>query len=96
MYPFLHEVVDRLRAAIAGEQPALTVFSGHDTVVAPVLSALGVYGGHLCRWPPYASRIVFELYQSTPLPVAVTAHGTAANLNLQSVASLNLRLMDTE
>ena len=34
---------------------------GHDTVIAPVLAGLGVYTGGLCTWPPYASRIVFEL-----------------------------------
>ena len=34
---------------------------GHDTVIAPVLAGLGVYTGGLCAWPPYASRIVFEL-----------------------------------
>merc|ERR1712216_56800 len=49
------------------QPPALTVFSGHDTVIAPLLSALGVYHGDICRWPPYASRIAFELYEeSTP------------------------------
>ena len=41
----------------------LTVFSGHDTVIAPVLAALGAYTDELCVWPPYASRIVFELWQ---------------------------------
>ena len=41
----------------------LTVFSGHDTVIAPVLASLGVYTEELCVWPPYASRIVFELWQ---------------------------------
>jgi hypothetical protein len=41
----------------------LSVFSGHDTVIAPVLSALGIYKDELCRWPQYASRIVFEVYQ---------------------------------
>ena len=41
----------------------LSVFSGHDTVIAPVLAALGLYEDELCVWPPYASRIVFELWQ---------------------------------
>ncbi|KAJ1430277.1 hypothetical protein B484DRAFT_51761 [Ochromonadaceae sp. CCMP2298] len=42
----------------------LSIFSGHDSVIAPVLSALGVYryGGPLCTWPGYASRVVFELW----------------------------------
>lgn len=43
----------------------LSIFSGHDTVIAPVLSALGVYHDSLCYWPGYASRIVFELYAVT-------------------------------
>ena len=42
----------------------LTIFSGHDTVIAPVLAALGVYKQY-CIWPPYASRIVVELYQAS-------------------------------
>jgi acid phosphatase len=41
----------------------LSIFSGHDTVIAPVLAALGVYKDELCVWPPYASRIVFELWE---------------------------------
>lgn len=41
----------------------VSVFSGHDTVIAPVLAGLGVYRDHLCRWPGYASSIVFELWQ---------------------------------
>lgn len=44
-------------------QEKVTIFSGHDTVIAPVLSGLGVYRGRLCRWPQYASRIIFELWE---------------------------------
>jgi hypothetical protein len=43
----------------------LSIFSGHDTVIAPVLAALGVYKDRLCRWPQYASRIIFEVYELT-------------------------------
>eukprot|EP01038_Epipyxis_sp_PR26KG_P005846 gene5846-8067_t len=43
----------------------LYLYSGHDTVIAPVLAVLGVYKGKLCRWPPYASRVIFELYKSS-------------------------------
>merc|ERR1711862_220218 len=65
MYPFLQEIVKRLRAAAAlDDEPSVSLFSGHDTVIAPVLSALGVYKRQgLCEWPPYASRIIFELYR---------------------------------
>ena len=44
------------------DRKRLAVFMGHDTVIAPVLAGLGVYTGGLCAWPPYASRIVFELF----------------------------------
>ena len=37
----------------------LVLFSGHDTVISPLLSTLGI---HDWRWPPYASRLVFELW----------------------------------
>lgn len=78
MYPFMKEIADHLvRAAVHdrddddGRSDAaekLSVFSGHDTVIAPVLAALGVYNGALCYWPPYASRIVFELYRQRSPP----------------------------
>jgi len=37
----------------------LSVYSGHDTTVMPVLAALGVWDG---AWAPYASMIVVETY----------------------------------
>ncbi|CAM9721245.1 unnamed protein product, partial [Ectocarpus fasciculatus] len=40
-----------------------TLYSGHDTVIAPVLAALGVYDRY-CTWPPYASHIAFELWKN--------------------------------
>jgi len=40
----------------------MVLFSGHDTVLSPLLSMLGI---HDWRWPPYASRLVFELWQDT-------------------------------
>ena len=44
-----------------------TLYSGHDTVIAPVLAALGVYN-RFCTWPPYASHIVFELWKNARTP----------------------------
>eukprot|EP00300_Choanocystis_sp_HF-7_P017493 c19747_g3_i2.p1 GENE.c19747_g3_i2~~c19747_g3_i2.p1 ORF type:complete len:433 (+),score=79.98 c19747_g3_i2:241-1539(+) len=38
---------------------AVRLYSGHDDTVSPLLSALGL---HL-PWPPYASNVVFELWQ---------------------------------
>ncbi len=46
--------------------PLLHIFSGHDTVIAPVLTALGIYQhSSYCNWPKYASRIAFEVW--TPI-----------------------------
>lgn len=49
-----------LQEALSGETTVkFALFSGHDTVVAPLLAALGAYN---CRWPPYASHVAFELW----------------------------------
>lgn len=78
LHSFLLQIVTRLRKAGGSDSDSgsgseseskresgekLSVFSGHDTVIAPVLAALGLYEDELCVWPPYASRIVFELWQ---------------------------------
>lgn len=66
MQPFLAEVLLRLQRAVEAPGPELALFSGHDTVIAPMLSALGVYRGRFCGRPPYASRIALELYRTLP------------------------------
>lgn len=67
MHPLLLEIISRLKAAQAGQAERLVVLSGHDTVVAQLLAALGGMADvHHCRWPPYASRLVFELWRPTP------------------------------
>jgi len=69
MQPLLLEIISRLKAAQAqaGTAERLVVLSGHDTVVAQLLAALGgMADAHHCRWPPYASRLVFELWRPTP------------------------------
>ena len=60
----MKEIRDALFLSVSkNSRHRLTIFSGHDTVIAPVLAALGVYRqAGLCVWPPYASRIVFEVY----------------------------------
>ncbi|GAB5363121.1 hypothetical protein AAMO2058_000856200 [Amorphochlora amoebiformis] len=40
----------------------MSLYSGHDSTLVPLLAALGVYEG---QWPPYASYIVIELAEST-------------------------------
>jgi len=64
MYPFLTEILQVLVDNASGDSPIrLAVYVGHDTVIAPILAALGVGD---CGWPPYASRIVFELWEKHP------------------------------
>eukprot|EP01031_Cornospumella_fuschlensis_P036382 gene36382-44134_t len=41
----------------------LSVFSGHDTVIAPLLAILLGKEHVRCRWPGYASRIVMEVWK---------------------------------
>ena len=67
MLPLLRDIVQRLLAAAHGKgSERLILFSGHDTVVAPLLAALGgMRSPELCRWPPYASHITFEVWSSS-------------------------------
>ena len=58
MYPFLRELADGLLAQ-AKTNATLRLYSGHDTVIAPVAAALGFFD---CKWPPLASYVLFELY----------------------------------
>jgi hypothetical protein len=43
----------------------VSIFAGHDTTLAGLLSALGVFQtrSDLCHWPGYSSRIVFEVWK---------------------------------
>jgi hypothetical protein len=65
VFPFLREITEHIvTAALQGMEKGekLSVFSGHDTVIAAVLAGLGVYSGELCVWPCYASNLVIELW----------------------------------
>ena len=64
MLPLLRDIFGRLQAASQEtSSERISVFSGHDTVVAPLLAALGgMRAPMLCRWPPYASHITFEVW----------------------------------
>ena len=44
------------------------MYSGHDTTVAPILHTLGVFNGIA---PPYASMIIFELFEGESLQVKI-------------------------
>jgi hypothetical protein len=45
----------------------LVLYSAHDTVLSPLLGALDVMKEH-CYWPPYASRVIFELWSPPNTP----------------------------
>lgn len=60
--PFIEELLNflEMQQSNVSSIPAFMLFSGHDTTVAPILSAFGVYSG---EWPPYASHMEFELFK---------------------------------
>lgn len=75
MYPFISEILERLSQAAEGTGERLIFYSGHDTVIAPVLAALGgMQASGTCRWPPYASHIVFEVWRSAKQTAAAQHH----------------------
>jgi len=63
----LTTLVENMEAAAASRStdstapPVMRLYSGHDSTVMPLLSALGV--NVLESWPPYVSNLVFELWQ---------------------------------
>ena len=66
---FLKDMLQVFADTVAGKAepgssaPKLAVFSGHDSTLFPILTALGAFNGH---WPPYASRIQLELLRVVP------------------------------
>ncbi|XP_051934913.1 2-phosphoxylose phosphatase 1 isoform X1 [Hippocampus zosterae] len=72
MYPYLNRTatkMERVAKAATGSRPPraggeeiFTLSSAHDVTVAPLLSALGL---EEARFPPFAARLVFELWKST-------------------------------
>lgn len=60
MQPFLQEVLGRFQN-YGTMKLKLALYSAHDTVLSPLLGALDVLDKH-CYWPPYASRVVFEMW----------------------------------
>ncbi|CAN0030126.1 unnamed protein product, partial [Discosporangium mesarthrocarpum] len=60
IYPFTSEILGNMKDALMGMSPVkFFLYSGHDTVIAPVLASLGAFN---CEWPPYASHVAFELW----------------------------------
>lgn len=74
MYPYLNRTAAKMervgkdneagRQPRAGGEEVFTLSSGHDVTVGPLLSALGLEEAH---FPPFAARIVFELWKSPPV-----------------------------
>ena len=90
IFPFLSEIAEHLVVAAlsgASRTERLSVFSGHDTVIAPVLAGLGAYAGDLCIWPGYASNIAFELWQPAKgkLTTAATKPSSVTTTALQKL-----------
>ncbi|CDJ65217.1 histidine acid phosphatase domain containing protein, putative [Eimeria necatrix] len=66
--PLFHELSTKILAPIRRQQqqqqqPTLSLYMTHDVTLIAVLAALKVYGG---IWPPYASVVVFEVYEYLP------------------------------
>ena len=60
MLPLLREISDRMFAQATGKEDLkFVLYSGHDSTVGPLELVLE-FGPEI--WPPYASRIVLELY----------------------------------
>ncbi|XP_061538154.1 2-phosphoxylose phosphatase 1 isoform X1 [Phycodurus eques] len=71
MYPYLNRTATKMervakastgsRSPRAGGEEVFTLSSAHDVTMAPLLSALGL---EEARFPPFAARLVFELWKS--------------------------------
>lgn len=58
LYPVLHEIathMNNLRSSTFA--PRFVLYSGHDVTLTPLLLLFGLHDG---KWPPYASRFIFE------------------------------------
>lgn len=91
MYPFLSEVIAKIESHHTTESK-ITVFSGHDTVIGSVLGSLGVFKDDICKWPPYASRIVYEVYrnQESKLFIRMIFNGVDLTSKISSCQPSNL------
>ena len=94
IYPFLKEIANSLVNSATGKSPIrLNLFSGHDTVIAPVLAALGVYQDpELCKWPQYASRISFELWKGLSTS-SVPTSSSSSETEAAAIASHYVRVV---
>ena len=56
---FLFELSNMMHQSLNGETSyKMMIFSGHDSTLVPVLSAMGIYDN---AWPPYASFLTIDI-----------------------------------
>lgn len=61
LHPLLSEILKRMKDNILlKDSQKFVLYSGHDITLSPLAVVLGLHSDG--KWPPYASRIVFELY----------------------------------
>ena len=61
-HPLLSKIAQRMLTHSRGEgHTKFVLYATHDSTVAPLLIEMGIFQN---RWPPYASRIVFELWEA--------------------------------
>ena len=64
MHPLLREIAKRMGRVVRRKDTVkFVLYSGHDMTVTPLTTALGFNEG---LHPPFASRVVFELYKYLP------------------------------
>ena len=59
--PLLTNIFRQMEKAVTGSNLKFVLYSGHDSTITPLSVSLG-FGGS--THPPFASRIVFELYEN--------------------------------
>lgn len=82
-HPILNQTVARMqRTAEGGKDELFALYSAHDVTLSPVLSALGL---EEARFPRFAARLIFELWQDRGKP---TQHAIRVLYNGGDVTSL--------
>ncbi|KAL8597075.1 hypothetical protein ACOMHN_057564 [Nucella lapillus] len=66
MHSLLLEVLKSMQDVARNRSDTrVTLYSGHDLTMTPLLQTLGLYEG---KWPNYATRVVLELYRKRSAP----------------------------
>lgn len=79
MFPLWSEIMDKVSPHINGGTISnkLSLISGHDTTIIPLLASLNLRDSHIDDWPTYACMVVLELHE-------VSIDGTADKKMLPS------------